>query len=178
SNHPGTAIHHRFFVFRADSPTLERFGRWCAGTGHPEQPDIDRDGGFKCPRLPGGGGSIQRGNSGGSTTEYRTTAATNRNSSKGEGIAGTPRYVYSNINGWLDNGGTDGYPNGDFAMGAPGNAGGGGVDINGTNHNPGGGGGGNGGVGGRGGFTWNSSPTNGSNVGGFGGATVTAAANR
>lgn len=125
-----------------------------------------------------GGGSIQRGNSGGSTTEYRTTAATNRNSSKGEGIAGTPRYVYSNINGWLDNGGTDGYPNGDFAMGAPGNAGGGGVDINGTNHNPGGGGGGNGGVGGRGGFTWNSSPTNGSNVGGFGGATVTAAANR
>ncbi|HEY9035674.1 MAG TPA: right-handed parallel beta-helix repeat-containing protein [Pseudomonadales bacterium] len=125
-----------------------------------------------------GGGSIQRGNSGGSTTEYRTTAATNRNSSKGEGISGTPRYVYSNINGWLDNGGTDGYPNGDFAMGAPGNAGGGGVDITSTNHNPGGGGGGNGGVGGRGGYTWNNSATNGSNVGGFGGATVTAAANR
>jgi mucin-19 len=56
-----------------------------------------------------------------------------------------------------------GYPNGDFARGAPANAGGGG-----TSHNSGGGGGGNGGLGGNGGQTFNGDNLR--DVGGFGGS--------
>ncbi len=87
---------------------------------------------------------------------------------KAEGIAGTPRYVAVKNNGWgfqttgvvtnttllrIDNG-TNGYPNGDRARGAPGNAGGGGTDggSNNNQYNAGGGGGSNyaeGGLGGR-----------------------------
>lgn len=88
---------------------------------------------------------------------------------KGEGVAGTPR--------WLEVGGTffnttvDGYPNGGMARGAPGTAGGGGTDGNVANpsandQNSGGGGGGNGGTGGSGGNSWNSTL----GVGGLGGA--------
>ncbi len=102
---------------------------------------------------------------------------------KGEGIAGTPRFLSLNtagsfdsgtgyndpgilINNMLDNtAGNMGYPNGDFARGAPANAGGGG-----TSHNSGGGGGGNGGVGGTGGQTFNGDGLR--DVGGFGGSRV------
>jgi mucin-19 len=88
---------------------------------------------------------------------------------KGEGIAGTPAFVYdSSSNATAGNPvGADGYPNGDRSRGAPGNAGGGG-----NQHNGGGGGGGNGGVGGFGGNTWNGSDANfaGQRYGGFGGA--------
>ncbi len=95
------------------------------------------------------------------------------NASKGEGIAGTPRYL------WVDDSPFDrstiagtyvdssalayvGYPGTgttadfDFARGAPGNAGGGGQYFDGNYHNGGGGGGGNGGAGGRGAFGWRS----------------------
>ncbi|MEM9304656.1 MAG: C25 family cysteine peptidase, partial [Pseudomonadota bacterium] len=88
---------------------------------------------------------------------------------KGEGIAGTPRYV-SNKRDFAGNGAggsTDlggawpGYQDGtttsgNFARGAPGNAGGGGNFWNGSSDNGGGGGGGNGGAGGRGGAGWRS----------------------
>lgn len=70
-------------------------------------------------------------------------------SGKGEGIAGTPRYVWDGYD-YFDQGEEwVGYPQGDYSRGAPGNAGGGG-----NVHNGGGGGGGNGGAGGAGGYGW------------------------
>jgi uncharacterized repeat protein (TIGR01451 family) len=92
-----------------------------------------------------------------------------RHGSKAEGIGGTPRFVslktdpdsgaIANI---TDNGlGFGGYPtgissSGDFARGAPGNAGGGGTFWDGASDNGGGGGGGNGNAGGRGAAGWRS----------------------
>lgn len=77
----------------------------------------------------------------------------NRGGAKGEGIAGTPRFVRGPT---ITNGytgvdlTTSGYPNSlDLARGAPGNAGGGG-----TQHNSGGGGGGNAGTGGKAGSSY------------------------
>ena len=101
------------------------------------------------------------------------SVATGAHGGKGEGIAGTPRYLAIKANGWgaqasnavtaaanlalLDNG--EGYPNGSHARGAPGNAGGGGTDGNasggGNNENSGGGGGGGNAQGGLGGRPWN-----------------------
>jgi uncharacterized repeat protein (TIGR01451 family) len=91
---------------------------------------------------------------------------------KGEGIAGTPRLVYDG-SAQVDTG-TDGYPGGSRARGAPGNAGGGG-----NNQNGGGGGGGNGGRGGQGGGCWNdaSRPTNIGDCGGHGGDGASRAGN-
>ncbi len=127
----------------------------------------------------GGAGRVLAGGAGAST-DYRTSNAITTNASKGEGIVGTPRYV--------NNGGVlldtqpsllplavpNGYPNGDYGRGAPGNAGGGGTDGNpGANdENTGGGGGSNVGFGGKGGNAWQSSRT----TGGFGGALFTPAA--
>ncbi len=115
------------------------------------------------------------GGAGGTGTDYRNLAANNFHGSKGEGIAGTPRYVWSSIAGAVDTG-VDGYPNGSSARGAPGNAGGGGTDSNPAvnDENSGGGGGGNGGAGGRGGNAWNSADP----IGGFGGAAFPGAGNR
>lgn len=92
-----------------------------------------------------------------------------RHGVKGEGIAGTPRFVSlkRDPNSGVTAGITDlgaawgGYPTGtastgDFARGAPGNAGGGGAFWDGASDNGGGGGGGNGGAGGRGGAGWRS----------------------
>jgi uncharacterized repeat protein (TIGR01451 family) len=92
-----------------------------------------------------------------------------RHGIKGEGIAGTPRFVSlkRDPNSGATAGNTDlgigwgGYPTGtastgDFARGAPGNAGGGGAYWNGASDNGGGGGGGNGRAGGRGGAGWRS----------------------
>ncbi|HEX7901525.1 MAG TPA: Ig-like domain-containing protein [Planctomycetota bacterium] len=86
---------------------------------------------------------------------------------KGEGIAGTPRYVRNSATGADVETGVEGYPDGSRARGAPGNAGGGGTDsAPGTNNSAaGGGGGGNGGTGGRGGNTSDNQP-----LGGHGGA--------
>lgn len=114
---------------------------------------------------------------------FFTSALTADGGGKGEGIAGTPRFLSLNtagsfdsgtgyndpgilINNMLDNTAANmGYPNGDFARGAPANAGGGG-----TSHNSGGGGGGNGGVGGTGGQTFNGDGLR--DVGGLGGSRV------
>jgi uncharacterized repeat protein (TIGR01451 family) len=90
-----------------------------------------------------------------------------RHAPKGEGIAGTPRFVSNKRN--PDTGATatiddlgatwGGYPTGsastgDFARGAPGNAGGGGNFWDGASDNGGGGGGGNASAGGRGAAGW------------------------
>jgi hypothetical protein len=93
-------------------------------------------------------------------TSYLTTAASNNNAQKGEGIAGTPQYV--NYNGAIQNTGVDGYPGGSSGRGAPGNAGGGGDD---NAFNSGGGGGANGGAGGRGGNTYKNNTLNGGEPG-------------
>ncbi|WP_460502876.1 beta strand repeat-containing protein, partial [Hymenobacter agri] len=110
----------------------------------------------------------------GSTIGGIDTEVPGSNGTKGEGTAGTPRYVNNNgtlldtrtsYNG-LPNGLNDGYPGGDNARGGPADAGGGGTDgspsnTNATdgspqinNRNSGGGGGANGGTGGRGGNSW------------------------
>ena len=112
----------------------------------------------------GGGGRAVAGGVG-SNLDFRNTAANAAHGQKGEGIAGTPRFVY-NGTAVVDTA-VDGYPNGSSARGAPGNAGGGGNDGNPSvnDQNAGGGGGGNGGVGGKGGHSWNSELPR----GGFGG---------
>ena len=101
-----------------------------------------------------GGAARQLGGGAGANTDYRTNSGINNNGSKGEGIAGTPRYV-NNAGSLLDNT-VEGYPNGSHARGAPGNAGGGGTDGRPANNdeNTGGGGGSNAGAGGIGGNSW------------------------
>jgi uncharacterized repeat protein (TIGR01451 family) len=122
-----------------------------------------------------GGAALQlSGTAGRTNTDYRSAAPTaytgaavaGAHGAKGEGIAGTPRWVESGVT-FLDTT-VEGYPNGSMAKGAPGNAGGGGTDANPTSNdqNAGGAGGGNGGVGGTGGNAWNANLSS----GGLGGA--------
>ncbi|MBB4108686.1 beta strand repeat-containing protein, partial [Pedobacter zeae] len=101
---------------------------------------------------------------------YVTTNSTLA-STKGEGIVGTPRFMWDGYN-QVDNG-VQGYPDGDYGRGAPGNAGGGG-----NVHNAGGGGGGNGSAGGLGGWGWNSGDGDNTVTGGRQGAAVPYALNR
>ena len=127
-----------------------------AGTFNLNGKTIDLKGrGFR-----GGAGRQLTGTGAGTTMPsdaYRSLSTINTNGSKGEGIAGTPRYV--NNGGVLLDNATEGYPNGDNSRGAPGNAGGGGTDPNpsANDQNTGGGGGSNAGFGGRGGDGWDSS---------------------
>jgi uncharacterized repeat protein (TIGR01451 family) len=101
-----------------------------------------------------------------SPAAYTGVAVAGVDGGKGEGVAGTPRWVQSG--GTFLSTGTDGYPNGGMARGAPANAGGGGTDGNpaANDQNAGGAGGGNGGAGGSGGNSWNSTL----GIGGLGGA--------
>ena len=85
--------------------------------------------------------------SGANNGDYVLPGSTTEGSGKGEGIAGTPRYMWDGTSA-IDLG-SDQLPGGDAGRGAPGNAGGGG-----NAHNAGGGGGGNGGDGGTGGIGW------------------------
>ncbi len=109
-----------------------------------------------------------------SSNDYRNLATRDAHGAKGEGISGTPRYVYNGTS--VVNTGVEGYPNGSQARGAPGNAGGGGTDANpsANDENTGGGGGGNGGTGGGGGNSWSSNLAR----GGFGGVSLPAAITR
>jgi hypothetical protein len=83
--------------------------------------------------------------SGGTSTDYVNVSTNNFHGNKGEGIAGTPRYVYDSATDTVLNTGAEGYPNGSTARGAPGNAGGGGddTDLTANQQNSGGGGGSN-----------------------------------
>ena len=115
----------------------------------------------------GGGGRVFNGAGTGSSNDFITPASSNANGGKGEGIAGTPKYLNHN-NSFLDVSGTEGYPNGSYAKGAPANAGGGGTDGNPANNNDentGGGGGANGGAGGYGGNAWSSGTPSGGRPG-------------
>ncbi|MBF2066073.1 MAG: DUF11 domain-containing protein [Calothrix sp. C42_A2020_038] len=130
----------------------------------------------------GGGAREYGGNATGlSNTDYRTLSTATANGSKGEGTAGTPRFVFNRVtNTLVDNGlANEGYPGGSFGRGAPGNAGGGSTDgnpasNNGNDENSGGGGGANGGTGGMGGRSFRSQLA----VGGFGGAAFPASNGR
>ncbi len=105
----------------------------------------------------GGGGRSMNGASGTySWKDFYSPATAATNGSKGEGIAGTPRYL--NNNGILKDNIVEGYPGGSYARGAPGNGGGGATDSDpaSNDQNAGGGGGGNGGAGGLGGNGWSS----------------------
>jgi uncharacterized repeat protein (TIGR01451 family) len=115
----------------------------------------------------GGGGRQLTGVGAGTallSTDFRTLATLATNGSKGEGITGTPRYVYqhgatigvpASGNAPLDTG-VEGYAAGSYGRGAPGNAGGGSTDgdVTANQDNSGGGGGGNSGSGGAGGNGW------------------------
>ncbi len=90
---------------------------------------------------------------------------------KGEGILGTPAFTFGYTNFSAPNNpigpamvktSSDGYPGGDMARGAPGNAGGGGTDMNPSTNdsNTGGGGGANAGAGGNGGYPWSTNYPN------------------
>ncbi len=132
-----------------------------------------------------GGGGQQLAGAAGAVTDYVTAAPANNtttagtNGSKGEGIAGTPRYVApatitpTGVVPLDTTGGNpaDSLPGGSYARGAPGNAGGGGTDghPSGNDYNSGGGAGGNGGTGGQGGYGWDSLTVTDSTDGGFGG---------
>ncbi len=109
----------------------------------------------------GGGGTSRPVSDAALITPYVTNQAGNRHAPKGEGIAGTPRFVHSDTTptdtgaGTVVDTGAEGLPNGSFSRGAPGTAGGGGAGINNNSRdNGGGGGGGNGGTGGRGAYGW------------------------
>lgn len=107
----------------------------------------------------GGGGVMLNSTVGGSATTFRSLSTTAYHAAKGEGIAGTPRYVHDN--GVLIDYGSmlEGYPGGSMGMGAPGNAGGGGTQPNkhtANTNNSGGSGGSNGSIGGKGGNSWSS----------------------
>jgi hypothetical protein len=115
----------------------------------------------------GGGGRVFTGAGTGSSSDYITSSVSNANGGKGEGIAGTPKYLNDN-NSFLDVSSSEGYPNGSYARGAPANAGGGGTDGNPANNNDentGGGGGANGGAGGNGGNSWSSNIASGGKPG-------------
>jgi uncharacterized repeat protein (TIGR01451 family) len=129
----------------------------------------------------GGGGRILTGGTG-TSTDYVTLASNAANGSKGEGIAGTPRYLapatITTATTATDTT-VEGFPSGSSARGAAGNAGGGGTDGDpaANDENSGGGAGSNGGVGGLGGYGWNTFTALNSTDGGFGGAAFPASTN-
>jgi hypothetical protein len=97
----------------------------------------------------------------GLNTDFQNLGTNTTDAYKGEGISGTPRFMYYNST-VVDNQ-VEGYPGGAVGRGAPGNAGGGGTDghPSANDQNTGGGGGGNGGIGGGGGNGWSSASTTG-----------------
>lgn len=110
-------------------------------------------GGFR-----GGGGKNYSDVGTGANTDFVAMSTGRAGGSKGEGIAGTPIYLDSLNAAALIVGTVEGYPNGSYDRGAPGNAGGGATDgqPSSNSNNAGGGGGGNGGTGGGGGNSWSS----------------------
>ncbi len=98
----------------------------------------------------GGGGRAVTGGAGGSIDDYVNLSSNPFHGSKGEGTAGTPRYIFdaAGVRDTMPPAGTDGYPLGSTARGAPGIAGGGGTDGNPLHNDVNSGGGGGGGAGG------------------------------
>lgn len=118
----------------------------------------------------GGAGYQLSGSAGYANTDYvnqapasvATLPTAGAHASKGEGIAGSPKFVNDNADPTAPTPSNSDYPNGSHARGAPGNAGGGGTDADpaANDQNSGGGGGGGCGNGGKGGFNWTPTPAN------------------
>lgn len=108
-----------------------------------------------------GGAYFSMSGGAGLNTDFQNLGTNNTDAYKGEGISGTPRFMY--YNGAAVDNLVEGYPGGAVGRGAPGNAGGGGTDghPSANDENTGGGGGGNGGIGGGGGNGWSSASTTG-----------------
>ncbi len=121
-------------------------------------------------RLPWRRRAAVLGGAAGADTDFRTLASVQQPTRpRGRGSP-APRAILNNTTAYnaapivLDAGAAqEGYPNGSYARGAPGNAGGGGTDGNppANDENTGGGGGSNYGIGGQGGNAWNSGDTSG-----------------
>ncbi|AHJ97261.1 T9SS type A sorting domain-containing protein [Hymenobacter swuensis] len=93
----------------------------------------------------GGGARQYTGNASYADADFRNLASTSTSGahgSKGEGRAGTPRYVFNGTS--VVDTGVEGYRTGSVGRGAPGNAGGGAADLLATTTNAGGAGGGGG----------------------------------
>ncbi|RNI27345.1 T9SS C-terminal target domain-containing protein [Rufibacter immobilis] len=122
-----------------------------------------------------GGAGRQLQGGAGANTDYRTLSSVNNNAQKGEGVAGTPAYVYTAGSTTPTTTGFE-YANGSSGRGAPGNAGGGGTDGSPNNNtmNSGGGGGGNAGTGGRGGNSWSNNLA----IGGIAGRSISPAVSK
>ncbi|HEY9906750.1 MAG TPA: hypothetical protein V6D18_03980 [Thermosynechococcaceae cyanobacterium] len=105
----------------------------------------------------GGGGRQLGGDATLANTDFVTLSTSAANGSKGEGIAGTPRFLFNPATSSIIDNVLEGYPGGSYGRGAPGNAGGGSTDGRSSSNelNSGGGGGGNGGFGGIGGRSFN-----------------------
>ena len=169
----------RYYDFKIKSGSSVTCPAWNGSTGGIVGVDADDkftlngtiDVSYKGFRGGGGKnltGAIARNSNGAgplTNTDYRwnspvTTAPNLTGGAKGEGIAGTPAYVFNYATTLTATGTVEGYINGSMGRGAPGNAGGGATDgdpIGSTTHNQynsGGGGGGNGGNGGNGGSGW------------------------
>src|SRR2546423_2303247 len=116
------------------------------------------------------------GGAGGTGTDYVNLSANNFHAQKGEGIAGTPQYVFDSRTGGTRNNPGDRYPNGSTAPGAPAPARAGAADPHpsANDQNTGGGGGANGGAGGGGGHPRETNP----GAGGVGGKAFPAPAAR
>lgn len=116
----------------------------------------------------GGGGVNFSGSTNTNNITYRSSTTAAAHGSKGEGLAGTPQYVYDVATTTVLNTTFEGYLDGSDGKGAPGNAGGGGDDFAPANNtgNAGGGGGGNGGTGGQGGYGSGSNSTGSQAAGG------------
>ncbi|MGY2132758.1 Ig-like domain-containing protein [Hymenobacter sp. HD11105] len=125
----------------------------------------------------GGGGVRYTGLASNNQSVYATEAANQNGAgahgSKGEGIAGTPRYIYNGTAVEDRTAAADGYATGSNNRGAAANAGGGAQDFTptpattGNSGNAGGGGGANTSTGGRGGFGEGSSSSGNQAVGGY-----------
>jgi VCBS repeat-containing protein len=183
----GTAGQRRYQVIRVPQYTSATLGAgltalpWDGATGGVVAIDVsgalDLNGGTVTASnlgFRGGSGQGLTGVGGATPNDhFRTPTSDDYNGNKGEGIAGTPRFVANQFGIEVDTG-SDGYPNGSRARGAPGNAGGGGntADPNQNDSSSGGGGGANGGSGGQGGDTGDDGAVADANLprGGHGGA--------
>ena len=169
----------RYYDFKIKSGASVTCPAWNGSTGGIVGVDVDDkftlsgtiDVSYKGFRGGGGKnltGAITRNSNGAgplTNTDYRwnspiTTAPNLTGGTKGEGIAGTPAYIFNYATTLTTTNSVEGYINGSMGRGAPGNAGGGGTDgdpVGSTTHNAynsGGGGGANGGDGGNGGSGW------------------------
>ena len=113
-------------------------------------------------------------------TDYVNLSTVKAHGSKGEGVAGTPNYLYDGTK-WSTSASPEGYTGGSMAKGAPGNAGGGATenDPKLNDQSSGGAGGGNGGPGGKGGYNYTGpattpvpSPTPNATINAIGGAKI------